>query len=181
MWISMGESPPTRSTPPGSGSPKDKGNVPNKKKIMHIVIIGITIIIAVVFFTSFAFMRLYIKQKTTIVDGVIDTPANNYTYYTFSVPAGASNARVTGNYEVHSGGGLIPRIDIYLADTSLCSSPLDCSSYYYVGKDKSFGEIDVYLPTSARSRQTAYYLTFHNIAPLGESKQTDASFKLEVS
>jgi hypothetical protein len=179
MWISMGESPPSRSTPPpGSGSPEDKGNVQNKKKIMHIVIIGITIIIALIFFTSFAFMRLDIKQKTTIVDGVIDTPANNYTYYTFFVPAGASNARVTGNYEVHS-GGLIPRIDIYLADISLCSSPIDCSSYYYVGKDKSFGEVDVYLPTSSRSRQTTYYLTFHNIAPLGESKQTEASFKLE--
>ena len=176
----MGESPPSRSTPPpGSGSPEDKGNVQNKKKIMHIVIIGITIIIALIFFTSFAFMRLDIKQKTTIVDGVIDTPANYYTYYTFSVPAGASNARVTGNYEVH--GGLIPRIDIYLADTTLCSSPIDCSSYYYVGKDKSFGEVDVYLPTSARSRQITYYLSFHNIAPLGESKQTEASFKLEIS
>jgi hypothetical protein len=120
------------------------------------------------------------KMTTSIiVDGVIDTPANNYTYYTFSVPAGASNARVTGNYEVH--GGLIPRIDIYLADTTLCSSPIDCSSYYYVGKDKSFGEVDVYLPTSARSRQITYYLSFHNIAPLGESKQTEASFKLEIS
>ena len=111
------------------------------------------------------------KTTTTIIDDVIDTPANNYTYYTFSVPAGASSAKVTGNYEVHS-GGLIPRIDIYLADTSLCSSPIDCSSYYYVGKDKSFGEVDVYLPTSSRSRQTAYYLAFHNIAPLGESKRT---------
>ena len=66
------------------------------------------------------------KTTTTIIDDVIDTPANNYTYYTFSVPAGASSAKVTGNYEVHS-GGLIPRIDIYLADTSLCSSPIDCS------------------------------------------------------
>jgi hypothetical protein len=178
MWISMGESPPSRSTPPGSGSPEDKRNVPNKKKIMHTVIIGITIIIALVFFTNFAFMRFDIKQKTTIVDGVIDTPANNYTYYTISVPAGASNARVTGSYEVHSGGGLIRRIDIYLADISLYSNPLDCSSYYYVDKDKSFGEVDVYLPTS-RSRQTAYYLAFHNIGTLGESKQTEASFKLE--
>jgi hypothetical protein len=177
MWISMGESPPSRSTPPGSRSPEDKRNVQNKKKLMHTVIIGITIIIALVFFTNFAFMRFDIKQKTTIVDGIIDTAANNYTYYTFSVPAGASNARVTGNYEVH--GGLIPRIDIYLADISLCSSPIDCSSYYYVGKDKSFGEVDVYLPTSSRSRQTTYYLAFHNIAPLGESKQTEASFKLE--
>ena len=75
----------------------------------------------------------------TIVDGVIDTPTNYYTYYTFSVPAGASDARVIGNYEVH-GSGLIPRIDIYLADTSLCSSLIDCSSYYYVGKEKSFGK-----------------------------------------
>ena len=174
----MGESPPSRSTPPGSGSPEDKGNVPNKKKLMYTVIIGIIIIIALVFFTNFAFTRFDIKQKMIIVDGIIDTPANYYTYYTFSVPAGASNARVTGNYEVH-GDGLIPRIDIYLADTILCSSPIDCSSYYYVGKDKSFGEVDVYLPTSSRSRQTTYYLAFHNIAPLGESKQTEASFKLE--
>jgi hypothetical protein len=178
MWISMGEFPPSRWTPPGSRLPEDKRNIPNKKKLMHTVIIGIIIIIAFVFFMNFAFTRFDIKQKTTIVDGVIDTPANNYTYYTFSVPAGASNARVTGNYEVH--GSLIPRIDIYLADTSLCSSPIDCSSYYYVGKDKSFGKVDVYLPTSARSRQTTYYLAFHNIAPLGESKQTEASFKLEI-
>jgi hypothetical protein len=117
---------------------------------------------------------------STIVDGVIDTPANNYTYYTFSVPAGASNARVTGTYKVHS-GGLIPQIDIYLADISLCSSPIDCESYYYVGKDKSFGDVDVYLPTSARRRQTTYYLSFYNIAPLGEIKQTEASFKVEIS
>jgi hypothetical protein len=117
---------------------------------------------------------------STIVDGVIDTPANNYTYYTFSVPAGASNARVTGTYKVH-GGGLIPQIDIYLADISLCSSPIDCESYYYVGKDKSFGDVDVYLPTSARRRQTTYYLSFYNIAPLGEIKQTEASFKVEIS
>ena len=92
------------------------------------------------------------KHKMTIVDDVLDIPANYYTYYTFSVPAGASNARVTGNYEVLS--GLISQIDIYIADTSLCSSPIDCESYYYVGKDKSFGEVDVYLPTSSRSRQT---------------------------
>jgi hypothetical protein len=46
-------------------------------------------------------------MTTTIVDEVIDTPANYYTYYTFSVPAGASSARVTGTYEMH-GGGLIP-------------------------------------------------------------------------
>jgi hypothetical protein len=95
MWISMGESPPSWSTPPGSRSPEDKGNVPNKKKIMHTVIIGTIIIIALVFFTNFAFTRFDIKQQTTIVDGIIDTPTNNYTYYTFSVPAGASNARVT--------------------------------------------------------------------------------------
>jgi hypothetical protein len=120
------------------------------------------------------------KMTTTIVDGVIDTSANYYTSYTFSVPAGASSARVTGTYEVH-GGGLIPLIDIYLGDISLCSSPIDCESFYYVGKDKSFEEVDVYLPTSARSRQTTYYLSFHNIAPLGESKQTEASFKLEIS
>ena len=176
----MGKSSPSRSTPTGSGSPEDKGSVSNKKKLMHIVIIGIIIIIVVLFFTNFAFTRFDIKQKTTIVDGVIDTPANYYTYYTFSVPAGASSARVIGNYEVH-GDGLIPRIDIYLADITLCSNPIDCSSYYYVGKEKSFGKVDVYLPTSARSRQTSYYLSFHNIAPLGESKQTEASFKLEIS
>ena len=69
------------------------------------------------------------KQKTTlnIVEGIIDTPANTYIYYTFYVPAGISKARVVGNYEVH--GGLIPGM-IYLADTTLCSSPIDCSSYY---------------------------------------------------
>jgi hypothetical protein len=39
-----------------------------------------------------------------------------------------------GNYEVH--GGLIPHIDIYLVDTRLCSTPIDCSSYYYFSKDK---------------------------------------------
>jgi hypothetical protein len=83
------------------------------------------------------------KMTTTIVDEVIDTPANYYTYYTFSVPAGASSARVTGTYEMH-GGGLIPPIDIYLADTSLCSSLIVCKSYYYVGNDKSFEEVNVY-------------------------------------
>ena len=138
-------------------------------------------ILALVAFLLIAYLssssKFELKHEMTILDDVIDIPANYYTYYTFSVPAGASNARVTGNYEVH--GGLIPRIDIYLADTTLCSSPIDCSSYYYVGKDKSFGEIDVYLPTSSRSRQTTYYLSFHNIAPLDESKQTEASFKLE--
>jgi hypothetical protein len=167
-----------------SSSPKDKDNVSERKKLQT-VIIGILAILGVIVF-AYIFAALYDggagtkQQKTmTVVDGVIDISANYYTYYTFSVPAGASNARVIGNYEVH--GGLIPRIDIYLADTSLCSSPIDCSSYYYVGKDKSFGEVDVYLPTSARSRQTTYYLSFHNIAPLGESKQTEASFKVEIS
>jgi hypothetical protein len=76
-------------------------------------------------------------------------------------------------------GGLIERINIYLADASRCSSPIDCSSYYYIGQDKSFGNVDVYLPT--RSEETTYYLAFYNIAPLGENKQTEASFKLEVS
>jgi hypothetical protein len=178
----MGETPPS-SPPPSedrdntSSSSRDK----NRKKLLQTAVTFITIIVAIILFAFVAFVLFDIKDKMTItiVDGVIDTPANYYTYYTFSVPAGASIARVTGNYEVH--GGLIPRIDIYLADTSLCSSPIDCSSYYYVGKDKSFGEVDVYLPTSARSRQITYYLSFHNIAPLGESKQTEASFKLEIS
>lgn len=109
------------------------------------------------------------KQKTTlnIVECIIDTPANTYIYYTFYVPAGISKARVVGNYEVH--GGLIPRIDISCRHNSVLKSYrlllilLDCN-------DKSFREIDVYLPTSNRSRQTTYYLSFHNIAPLGESK-----------
>jgi hypothetical protein len=39
--------------------------------------------------------------------------------------------------------------------------------------------MDVYLPS--RSQETTYYLAFYNIAPLGKSKQTEASFKLEVS
>ena len=167
----MDESPPT---PPDY---KEK----TKKKKKHTKDIVIVYILALVAFLLIAYLasspKFETKHRMTIVDDVIDIPANYYTYYTFSVPAGASNARVTGNYEVHS--GLIPRIDIYLADTTLCSNPIDCSSYYYVGKDMSFGEIDVYLPTSARSRQTTYYLSFHNIAPLGESKQTEASFKLE--
>jgi hypothetical protein len=179
----MGETPPSSPSPSEdkdntSSSSRDK----NRKKLLQTAVTFITIIVAIIFFTFVAFVLFDIKDKmtTTIVDGVIDTPANYYTYYTFSVPAGASNARVTGNYEVH-GGVLIPRIDIYLADTSLCSSPIDCSSYYYVGKKKSFGKVDVYLPTSSRSRQTTYYLSFDNIAPLGESKQTEASFKLEIS
>jgi hypothetical protein len=159
---------------------RDASSNKKKKKRMHVNII-IVCILALVAFLFIAYLasspKFETRNKMTIVDSIIDIPANYYTYYTFSVPAGASNARVTGNYEVH--GGLIPRIDIYLADTTLCSSPIYCSSYYYVGKDKSFGKVDVYLPTSARSRQTTYYLSFHNIAPLGESKQTEASFKLE--
>jgi hypothetical protein len=149
-----------------------------KKRMQDIITVCIVSLVAFLLIAYLASLPEFeTKHKVTIVDGIIDTPANYYTYYTFSVPAGESNARVTGNYEVH--GGLILRIDIYLADTTLCSSPIDCSSYYYVGKDKSFGEVDVYLPTSSRSRQTTYYLSFHNIAPLGESKQTEASFKLE--
>jgi len=35
----------------------------------------------------------------------------------------------------------------------------------------------MYLPT--RSQETTYYLAFYNIAPLGESKQIEASFKVE--
>jgi hypothetical protein len=179
----MGETPPSSPPPPSedrdntSSSSRDK----NRKKLLQTAVTFITIIVAIILFAFVAFVLFDIKDKMTItiVDGVIDTPANYYTYYTFSVPAGASIARVTGNYEVH--GGLIPRIDIYLADTSLCSSPIDCSSYYYVGKDKSFGKVNLSLPTSARSRQTTYYLSFHNIGPLGESNQTEASFKLEVS
>ena len=161
----------------------DKKNEQKKKRMQDVIII--VCILALVAFLLIAYLasspQFETRNKviTTIVDGIIDTPANYYTYYTFSVPAGASNARVTGSYEVH--GGLIPRIDIYLADKTLCSSPIDCSSYYYISKEKSFGKVDVYLPTSARSRQTTYYLSFHNIAPLGESKQTEASFKLEVS
>jgi hypothetical protein len=177
MW---GEPPQTPS------ADKDKENTSSnkkgqKKKRMQDVII--VCIVALVAFLLIAYLasspKFETKQKMTIVDDIIDIPANYYTYYTFSVPAGASNARVAGNYEVH--GGLIPRMDIFIADTTLCSSPIDCSSYYYVGKDKSFGEVDVYLPTSSRSRQTTYYLSFHNIAPLGESKQTEALFKLEIS
>jgi hypothetical protein len=168
----MDEPPPT---------PPDYKENTSKKKKKHTKDIVIVYILALVVFLLIAYLasspKFETKHRMTIVDDVIDIPANYYTYYTFSVPAGASNARVTGNYEVH--GGLIPRIDIYLADTTLCSSPIYCSSYYYVGKDKSFGKVDVYLPTSARSRQTTYYLSFHNIAPLGESKQTEASFKLE--
>ena len=170
--------------PPQTPSADDKENASSnkkeqKKKRMQDVII--VCILALVAFLLIAYLssspKFETKHKMTIVDDVIDIPANYYISYTFSVPAAASNARVTGNYEVH--GGLIPRIDIYLADTTLCSIPIDCSSYYYVGKDKSFGKIDVYLPTSSRSRQTTYYLSFHNIAPLGESKQTETSFKLE--
>lgn len=171
--------------PPQTPSADDKENASSndkkeqkKKRMQEVIIVCILALVALLFIAYLASLpKFETKHKMTIVDDVIDIPANYYTYYTFSVPAGASSARVTGNYEVHV--GLIPRIDIYLADTTLCSSPIDCSSYYYVGKDKSFGEVDVYLPTSSRSRQTTYYLSFHNIAPLGESKQTEASFKLE--
>jgi hypothetical protein len=172
--------------PPQTSSADDKENASSnkkeqKKKRMQDVII--VCILALVAFLLIAYLasssKFETKHKMTIVDDVLDIPANYYTYYTFLVPAGASNARVRGNYEVL--GGLIPQIDIYLADKSLCSSPIDCESYYYVGKDKSFGEVDVYLPTSSRSRQTTYYLSFHNIAPLGERKQTQASFELQIS
>jgi hypothetical protein len=173
--IYMGsESPPAR-------LPEDKENASVRKKLQT-VIIGILAILAVIVF-AYIFAALYdgrgTKQQQTmiIVNDVIDTPANYYMYSTFSVPADASTARVTGNYEVH--GGLIPRINIYLADASRCSSPIESSSYYYIGEGKSFGKVDVYLPT--RSQETTYYLVFENIAPLGESKQTEASFKLEIS
>jgi hypothetical protein len=175
-----GESLPTPPADDKENASNDKKNEQKKKRMQDVIIVCISTLIAFLLIAYLASPQFETRNKVTntIVDGVTDTPANYYTYYTFSVPAGASSARVTGTYEVH-GGGLIPRIDIYLADTSLCSSPIDCSSYYYVGKDKSFAEVDVYLPTSARSRQTTYYLAFHNIAPLGESKQTEASFKLE--
>jgi hypothetical protein len=180
-----GESLPTPSADDKeNASCNDKKKKQKKKRMQNVIII--VCILALVAFLLIAYLastpefEIRNKMTTTIVDGVIDTPANYYTYYTFSVPAGASNARVTGTYKVH-GGGLIPQIDIYLADISLCSSPIDCESYYYVGKDKSFGDVDVYLPTSARRRQTTYYLSFYNIAPLGEIKQTEASFKVEIS
>ena len=173
--IYMGsESPPAR-------LPEDKVNASVRKKLQT-VIIGILAILAVIVF-AYIFAALYdgggTKQQQTmiIVNDVIDTPANYYMYSMFSVPADASTTRVTGNYEVH--GGLIPRINIYLVDASRCSSPIECSSYYYIGEGKSFGKVDVYLPT--RSQETTYYLVFENIAPLGESKQTEASFKLEIS
>ena len=179
-----GSSPTPSADDKENASPNDKKKEQKKKRMQNVIII--VCILALVAFLLIAYLastpefEIRNKMTTTIVDDIIDTPANYYTYYTFSVPAGASSARVTGNYEVH-GGGLIPRIDIYLADTSLCSSPIDCSSYYYVGKDKSFGEVDLSFPTSARSRQTTYYLSFHNIGQLGESKQTEASFKVETS
>ncbi len=174
----MGGEPPQTPSADDKENPSSNRKEQKKKRMQDVIIVSI---LALVVFLLVAYLaslpEFETKHKMTIVDDIIDTPANYYIYYTFSVPAGESNARVTGNYEVH--GGLIPRIDMYLADTTLCSSPIDCSSYYYVGKDKSFGEVDVYLPTSSRSRQTTYYLSFHNIAPLGESKQTEASFKLE--
>ena len=176
----MGSEPPpqTPSTDDKENASSNKKKEQKKKRMQDVIIVCILALVAFLFIAYLASSHKFeTKHKMTIVDDVIDIPANYYTYYTFSVPAGASSARVTGNYEVYV--GLIPRIDIYLADTTLCSSPIDCSSYYYVGKDKSFGEIDVYLPTSSRSRQTTYYLSFHNIAPLGESKQTETSFKLE--
>jgi hypothetical protein len=178
-----GEPPQTPSTDDKENAASSNKKKQKKKRMQDVIIVCIFALVAfllIAYLASAPEFEIRNKMTTTIVDGVIDTSANYYTYYTFSVPAGASNARVTGNYEVH-GGGLIPRIDIYLADTSLCSSPIDCSSYYYVSKDKSFGEVDVYLPTSARSRQITYYLSFHNIAPLRESKQTEASFKVEIS
>jgi hypothetical protein len=182
--INGGEpSPQTPTADDKENASNDKKKEQKKKRMQDVIIICVLALVAFLFIAYLASSPEFEtrnKITTTIVDDIIDTPANYYIYYTFSVPAGASSARVTGTYEVH-GGGLISRIDIYLADTSLCSSPIDCSSYYYVGKDKSFGEVDVYLPTSARSRQTPYYLSFHNIAPLGESKQTEASFKVEIS
>ena len=157
------ESPPP---PTPSADDKEDASSNDKKKEQkkkHMQDIVIVCIFALVAFLIIAFLasapKFETRSKMTIVDGVIDTPTNYYTYYTFSIPAGASDARVVGNYEVH-GSGLIPRIDIYLADTSLCSSLIDCSSYYYVGKEKSFGKVDVYLPTSARSRQTTYILCY---------------------
>jgi hypothetical protein len=156
----MGESPPS----------EDKDNTSKKKKhTQEIIIICILILIVFLLVVYVVPMSEYeTKQKTTIniVEVVIDTPAGYYPYYTFRIPAGVSNARVTGSYDVHE--GLIPQINIYLADASLCSSPIKCSSYYYIGEGKSFGKVDMYLPTSSEER--TYYLAFYNIAPLGESK-----------
>jgi hypothetical protein len=103
----MGESPPPPASPMPPPQPEDKDSASSpsskakhKRKLIQTVVIGITIIIALIFLTNLAFTMFDINYKTTttIVDGVIDTRANYYTYYTFSVPAGASNARITGNY-----------------------------------------------------------------------------------
>ena len=162
--------------------PDDKENTSKKKKkhtkdIVIICILALIVFILIVYIAPMSDFQTKQKMTMIIVDDVIDTPANTYTYYKFYVPAGTSNTRITGNYEVH--GDLIQRINIYLADASLCSSPIGCSSYYYIGEEKSFGKVDVYLST--RSQETTYYLAFQNVAPLGESKQTEASFKLEGS
>jgi hypothetical protein len=119
--------------------------------------------------------QTYTKQHfgpQTITDEIVDLQGNYYRWIPFQIPPDATDAILTGSYEVH--GGLINQIDFYILDADGCQvENFHSSSCRALLREvKSLGNVNLSLPPGS------YYLLFDNPAILGESKQTKALFQL---
>ena len=119
--------------------------------------------------------QTYTKQHIgpqTIANEIVDLQGNYYRWISFQIPPDATEAILTGTYEVH--GGLINQIAFYVLDANGCQVENFHSSSCrtLLTEVKSLGSVNLSLPPGS------YYLLFDNPALLGESKQTRALFQL---
>jgi hypothetical protein len=103
--------------------------------------------------------------------GAITTVGGETTYYELTVPDGAVNPRLVGNYLVQNGD----TIEVIVLDQEGCPTPLspfDCTSVYSA-PPQDRGDVNVPLTPGK-----TYYLEFHNDEAFS-SKTTNVDFHME--
>ncbi len=146
------------SVPPVQRPQIPKGT--RNKVIAADAVILIIVVIAVALFSYRGVAPTTVQsQSLNIVNGSLNLDKGGYVYYMFTVPGGATDSQVKGNFTVATGGG--DGIQVYIMNNEnlfiWANSPASAhvSTYYQSGK-VTLGSIN------ARLSPGTYYLIFDN-------------------
>ena len=111
------------------------------------------------------------EHTSNIVNGTISVSARNYQAYPFTIPSGATNAYVTGNFTASGGTGNDIEVLIMDATAFINWKNGHQVSVYYDSGDLTTSNFDVSLPAGG-----SYYLVYSNTFALlfGKNVQTRA-------
>ncbi len=150
----------TAQTP--TAKPKQKSSsVKDAAYVIAIIVIGLAVV----------FMWPH-QASSNIVNGLITVKANGYNYYSFTIPNGASNIHLQGDFSATGGSNTIQVLIMNSTTFTNWKSGHPVTFQYYSGR-MTKTSFDVQLPTAGE-----YYLVYDNGFSLSVDKDVDTKVNL---